>query len=109
MKSATFSILKNPSEEDVSKLLAHASSAGLRGIEDSNSNVYVWPYNDGTHMMMAGLLCIPYDSATDYVDKLTGKTFYVRSLDDWRTRERRRAEPDSFTSKCRNAASGSAR
>jgi hypothetical protein len=39
------------------------------------------------------------------VSKLTGKTFYIRSLDDWLTRERRRAEPDSFTSKCRNATS----
>lgn len=110
MKDAAFSILKNPSEQEVSKLLAKSWSAGgLRGIEDYNGVVHVWPYGEGTHMMMAGLLGIPYDSATDYVGKLTGKTFFIRSLDDWRDRERRRAEPDSFTTKCRNATSGPAR
>jgi hypothetical protein len=109
MKDTGFTIQKNPSERKVSTLLAKSGSAGLRGIEDYHGNVYLWPYNEGTHTMMAGLLCIPYDSATDYVDKPTGKTFYIRSLDDWRTRERRRAEPDSFSSKCRDATSGPAR
>jgi hypothetical protein len=102
MKSNDSVVLKNPSELEVTNLLAQAGSAGLRGVEDYNGNVFLWPYNDGTHMMMAGLLCVPYDSATDYVDKLTGKTFYIRCLDDWLTRERRRAEPDSFSSKCRH-------
>jgi hypothetical protein len=109
MKDAGFTILKNPSERELSSLLERSRSAGLRGIEDYNATVYVWPYGQGTHMMMAGLLLIPYDPATDYVDKPTGKTFYIRSLDDWRNRERRRAEPDSFTSQCRMATSGPAR
>lgn len=109
MKSAGFTILKNPSERELTTLLERAGAAGLRGIEDYTSTVYVWPYEEGTHMMMAGLLLIPYDPATDYVDKPTGKTFYIRNLDDWRGRERRRAEPDSFTSKCRMATSGPAR
>jgi hypothetical protein len=106
MKDTGFTIQKNPSEREVSTLLGQSGSSGLRGIEDYNGNVFVWPYNEGTHMMVAGLLCIPYDSAADYVDKLTGKTFYIRSLDGWAMRESRRAEPDSFTSKCRNATSG---
>jgi hypothetical protein len=97
-------VLKNPSQREVLALLAQAGSAGLRGIEDYSGNVYLWPYNDGTHMMAATTLGIPYEPASDYAGKLTGKTFYIRSLDDWRTRERRRAEPDSFTCKCRNAA-----
>jgi hypothetical protein len=101
--SIAFNVLKNPSEQEVSMVLRQAGSSGLRGIEDYNGNVYLWPYNDGTPMMMAGRLCIPYDPASDYVDKLTGKTFYVRSPNDWLTRERRRAEPDSFTKRCRNA------
>jgi hypothetical protein len=109
MKDTAFTILKNPSEREVSTLLGQSGSPGLRGVEDYNGVVYVWPYAEGTHMMMAGLLGIPYDAATDFVDKLTGKTFYVRSLDDWRTRERRRAEPDSFSSRCRDATSGPAR
>jgi peptidoglycan/LPS O-acetylase OafA/YrhL len=68
------SILKNPTGHAVSALLAQAGSAGLRGIEDYSGVVYVWPYGQGTHMMMAGLLGIPYDSVTDYVDKLIGST-----------------------------------
>jgi hypothetical protein len=103
MKSTAFTILMNPSEDDVSKLLAQAGSAGLRGIEGYSSGVHVWRYEDATHMMVASMVGIPYDPAADFVDKLTGKTFYVRSLEDWMTRERRRADPDSFTSKCRNA------
>ena len=109
MKSATFTALKNPSENDVSKLLAKAGAAGLRGIEDYSGNVLLWSYNDGTHMMVAGMLGIPYDPATDYVEKLTGKTFYIRRLEHWLTRERRRKEPGSFTTQCRNATSGPAR
>jgi hypothetical protein len=104
--TTTFSVLKNPSDQEATTLLAQAGSAGLRGIEDHSGNVYLWPYGEGTHMMMAGLLGIPYDPAADYVDELTGKTFYIRSLDDWRTRERRRAEPGSFTRKCRLTSSG---
>ncbi len=99
-------MLKNPSELEVTNLLAQAGSPGLRGIEDYSGNVFLWPYNDATHFMAASMLGIPYDPASDYVDKLTGKTFYIRSLDDWLTRERRRAEPDSSTSECRNATSG---
>jgi hypothetical protein len=109
MKSASLAVLKNPFEEDVSQLLAQAGSAGLRGIEDHDGNVFLWPFNEATHMMASRMLGIPYDPASDYVDKLTSKTFYIRNLDDWRTRERRRAEPDSFTSKCRDATSGPAR
>lgn len=105
MKSLPFAVLKNPKEPEVRQLLAQADPAGLRGIEDYSGNVHVWRYNGGTHMMVASMLGIPYNPATDYVEKLTGKTFYVRSLDDWLTRERRRAEPDSFTSKCRASIS----
>jgi hypothetical protein len=76
---------------------------GLRGIEDYNGNVYLWRFNDGTHMMAANILNIPYDPSADYVDKLTGKTFYIRSLDDWLNRDRRRGEPGSFTYRCRNS------
>ena len=103
MKSATFTILKNPSNEDVSKLLAQAGSAGLRGIEDYTAGVFLWPFNEATHMIAAGMLNITYDPASDFVNSLTGKTFYIRSLDDWVSRERRRSEPDSFTSRCRKA------
>ena len=104
--SVAFYVLRNPSETDVSKLLAKAGAVGLRGIEDYSGNVFVWPYGYGTHMMFASVLNIPYDASADYVGKLTGKTFYIRSLYDWSHRERCRAEPDSFTSKCRTAALG---
>jgi hypothetical protein len=53
-------------------------------------------------MMVASAFTIPYDPAADCVDKLTGRTFYIRSLGDWLSRERRRGEPDSFTSKVRS-------
>ena len=105
---STLHALCNPSAEEVAALLTQAGNE-LRGIEDNSQNVYLWPYADATHMIAAGMLGIPYDPATDYVEKLTGKTFYIRSIDHWRDRERRRAEPDSFTSKCRNATSGPAR
>jgi hypothetical protein len=99
-------MLKNPSEAEVSELLMRAGASGLRGLEDYSGNVFLWPYNEGTHMLAASMLGIFYDPASDYVDKLTGKTFYIRSLDDWRTRERLRAKPDSFTSRCRLAPCG---
>ena len=104
-----FGAIANPSEAQVAALLATSETHELRGIEDFAGNVYLWPYEEATHMIAAGILGIPYDPTTDYVKKLTGKTFYIRSLDDWLGRERRRAEPDSFTSKCRMAASGPAR
>jgi len=69
----------------------------LRGIEGNDGAVHLWPYAEATHMIAAGILGIPYDPATDFVTKLTGKTFYICSLHDWTERERRRAEPDSFT------------
>jgi hypothetical protein len=104
-RSEPFGAIANPSEAQVASLLAVSETHELRGIEDYNGTVHLWCYD----MMAAGMLGIRYDPATDYVEKLTGKTFYIRRLDDWLTRERRRAEPDSFTSKCRNATSGPAR
>jgi hypothetical protein len=101
--SAEITFASNPSSSEVEALLKQSTQAELRGIEDHNGTVYLWPYEEATHMIAAAILGIPYDAATDYVTSLTGKTFYIRSLEDWLNRERRRSEPDSFTSKCRNA------
>jgi hypothetical protein len=101
MKSAGLIFLTNPSSADVLNLLVQCRSDGLRGIEDEDGNVHVWPYDQATHMIAATILRIPYDPSTDFVNKLTGKTFYIRSLDDWVNRECRRSEPNSFSSVCR--------
>ena len=101
MQSSTFTVLTNPPAEAVAELLAQSGFEGLRAIEDYQGNVYVWPYDQATHLIAARMIGIPYDPAADYVDKLTGKTFYVRTFDDWLSRERRRSEPSSFTSRCR--------
>jgi len=95
-------LLTNPSESDLDQLLARCLPYGLRGIEDYSGNVYLWPFEEGTHGTVADALGIPYDPSSDYADKLTAKTFYIRSLGDWQNRQQRRSKPGSFTYQCRN-------
>jgi hypothetical protein len=52
----------------------------LRGLDDHNGRVYVWPAESTDHIAAAAILGIPYDPATDHDN---GKAFYIRSIRDW--------------------------
>jgi hypothetical protein len=56
----------------------------LRGLDDHQGRVYVWPAASVDHVTAAAILGIPYDPATD---DLNGKAFYLRSMEDWANRK----------------------
>jgi hypothetical protein len=56
----------------------------LRGLDDHNGRIYVWPADKADHITAAAILDIPYDPATD---DHNGKAFYIRSMQDWFNRK----------------------